>query len=426
MSTLLFERSLPRFAAARVASAFGSGRGAGVGPLRLVDQRRTRRCRPTGWVHVDPVLSGICGSDLATLDGRSSRYFEDIVSFPFVPGPRGGRHARPTTPSAPMARRPGRRAAGSSSSRCSAARPGASSPPCPACQAGPRRATAATSPSGTSARACRPASAPTPAAAGRARASSRTPASSSPCPTSSSDADAVTVEPVACAVHAVLGAGIARGRRRRRPRRGHARAHRHRRAGHLAATGRCPAPGAVLVGAKLRPPAAPGPRARRHRGAAARPAGPCRAPPQPLAVLRRRVRRRPPRSRAAPTSCIDCVGSAESIAQSLAMVRPRGTVALVGMPGKVTVDLAPLWHREVRLAGAYAYGTETRRRRHRRAGRADVRARPSRSPRRSRPAASCRPPTRSPASRTPWPTPAPPDAGAPSRSHSTYGKDTTR
>jgi threonine dehydrogenase-like Zn-dependent dehydrogenase len=54
----------------------------------------------------------------------------------------------------------------------------------------------------------------------------------------------------------------------------------------------------------------------------------------------------------------DCVGSAESIAQSLAMVRPRGTVALVGMPGKVHVDLAPLWHREVRLAGAYAYGTE--------------------------------------------------------------------
>jgi threonine dehydrogenase-like Zn-dependent dehydrogenase len=55
---------------------------------------------------------------------------------------------------------------------------------------------------------------------------------------------------------------------------------------------------------------------------------------------------------------VDCVGSAESIAQSLAMVRPRGTVSLVGMPGKVTVDLAPLWHREVRLAGAYAYGTE--------------------------------------------------------------------
>jgi NADPH:quinone reductase-like Zn-dependent oxidoreductase len=56
---------------------------------------------------------------------------------------------------------------------------------------------------------------------------------------------------------------------------------------------------------------------------------------------------------------IDCVGSAESIAQSLAMVRPRGTVALVGMPGRLTIDLAPLWHREVRLVGAYAYGTES-------------------------------------------------------------------
>ena len=85
MSTLLFERSLPRFAAARVASAFGSGRGAGVGPLRLVE-RDAPAVPAAGWVHVDPILSGICGSDLATLDGRSSRYFEDIVSFPFVPG----------------------------------------------------------------------------------------------------------------------------------------------------------------------------------------------------------------------------------------------------------------------------------------------------------------------------------------------------
>ncbi len=52
------------------------------------------------------------------------------------------------------------------------------------------------------------------------------------------------------------------------------------------------------------------------------------------------------------------MGSADSIAQSLAMVRPRGRVVLVGMPGRVHVDLAPLWHREVALVGAYAYGTE--------------------------------------------------------------------
>ncbi len=40
------------------------------------------------------------------------------------------------------------------------------------------------------------------------------------------------------------------------------------------------------------------------------------------------------------------------------MVRPRGRIALVGMPGHVHVDLTGLWQREVVLAGAYAYGTE--------------------------------------------------------------------
>ena len=33
-------------------------------------------------------------------------------------------------------------------------------------------------------------------------------------------------------------------------------------------------------------------------------------------------------------------------------------VVLVGMPGRVSIDLAPLWHREVALVGAYAYGCE--------------------------------------------------------------------
>jgi threonine dehydrogenase-like Zn-dependent dehydrogenase len=39
-----------------------------------------------GWHHVDTRLSGICGSDLATVEGHASPYFDDWVSFPFVPG----------------------------------------------------------------------------------------------------------------------------------------------------------------------------------------------------------------------------------------------------------------------------------------------------------------------------------------------------
>jgi threonine dehydrogenase-like Zn-dependent dehydrogenase len=56
----------------------------------------------------------------------------------------------------------------------------------------------------------------------------------------------------------------------------------------------------------------------------------------------------------------DCVGTTDSVTAALAMVRPRGRVVLVGMPGRVSIDLAPLWHRELTLVGAYAYGTESR------------------------------------------------------------------
>jgi threonine dehydrogenase-like Zn-dependent dehydrogenase len=52
---------------------------------------------------------------------------------------------------------------------------------------------------------------------------------------------------------------------------------------------------------------------------------------------------------------VDCVGSPESIAQALRIAGPGGTIHAVGMPGVTTVDLTPLWQREVALRGAYAY-----------------------------------------------------------------------
>jgi threonine dehydrogenase-like Zn-dependent dehydrogenase len=55
---------------------------------------------------------------------------------------------------------------------------------------------------------------------------------------------------------------------------------------------------------------------------------------------------------------LDCVGSAGSIEDAMSIVRPRGRVILVGMPGTVRLDLTPLWHREINLIGAYAYGRE--------------------------------------------------------------------
>src|SRR5690606_23535666 len=85
MKALQFSRNLPRYAAARIAGAVVAGRGSGPGPLELVDIDPPD-VPADGWVRVRPRLAGICGSDLSTIDGRSSRYFEPIVSFPFVPG----------------------------------------------------------------------------------------------------------------------------------------------------------------------------------------------------------------------------------------------------------------------------------------------------------------------------------------------------
>jgi threonine dehydrogenase-like Zn-dependent dehydrogenase len=153
------------------------------------------------------------------------------------------------------------------------------------------------------------------------------------------------VEPTACAVHAALAAGVEPGDT-------------------VAVLGggtvgltttaalrQLASPGALLVGARYE-----------HQRQLAGELGADLAvtPPELVRAVRRR-------SRSLETSghltggadiVVDCVGSTDSLGQCLAMVRPRGRVVLVGMPGKVTVDLASLWHREVSLSGAYAYGAE--------------------------------------------------------------------
>ena len=71
MKALQFRRALPRFAAARSAGELAAGAGAKVGPLKLVDIDEPSLPGP-GWQRVRPRLSGICGSDLSTIDGRAS------------------------------------------------------------------------------------------------------------------------------------------------------------------------------------------------------------------------------------------------------------------------------------------------------------------------------------------------------------------
>ncbi len=102
MKALRFERNVPRFAAAMAAGRLTPGGGAKVGPLRLRSIDPPTLPGP-GWVGILPRLSGICGSDLSTIDGHSSRYFEPIVSFPSCPATRWWpTWSRDPTPSPPV------------------------------------------------------------------------------------------------------------------------------------------------------------------------------------------------------------------------------------------------------------------------------------------------------------------------------------
>lgn len=86
MIALEIYRSVPRYLAARAVGARAPGLLAGpVAPLRLVEREPPQLPAP-GWTGVRPLLSGICGSDLTTIAGRSSFYFTALVSLPFVPG----------------------------------------------------------------------------------------------------------------------------------------------------------------------------------------------------------------------------------------------------------------------------------------------------------------------------------------------------
>jgi threonine dehydrogenase-like Zn-dependent dehydrogenase len=167
-------------------------------------------------------------------------------------------------------------------------------------------------------------------------------------PEALSDQDAVMIEPTACAVHAALSAGIA--------------------AGDLIAVVGAGTLGLTTVAALhrlVRPTTGctvvVGAKHARQRELATSLGADHVVPPDQLA---RAVRRRAGslvvagRLTEGADVVFDCVGSAASITEALSMVRPRGRVVLVGMPAKVAVDLAPLWHRELTLVGAYAYGRE--------------------------------------------------------------------
>ncbi len=336
MKALEFRRSVPRFAAARLAAGLNPGGGAGVGPLHLAEVDPPEPPGPD-WVRVRPRLSGICGSDLATVDGRSARYFEPLVSFPFVPGHEvvGDLDDDTRVVLEPVLGCVSRNI----------------SPTCRHCSEGRlgncEHVTFGDLKPGIQTGSCHD------TGGGWATAFCAHPSQLHPVPADLTDEAAVIVEPAACGVHAalladvpedgtvvVLGSGtlglltVAALRTHARPRT-------------IVATARYP---------------------EQRRMAAELGADLVTAPEEVRRAVRRATGSRAvsrgtggavDRLSGGADVVVDCVGSSGSLGDSMAVAGPRGRIVLVGMPATVTVELTPLWHRELELVGAYTYGTES-------------------------------------------------------------------
>lgn len=329
MKALQIDRSVTRFAAARISSGLGVA-GGRLGPVRLAEVDPPP-LPSEEWELVKPRLSGICGSDLATVHGRSSRWFEPIVSFPFVPGHEVVADTAD-----------GRRVVVEPVLHCAVR---GISPACPACEDGRtnhcERLVAGHIKPGLQTGFC------SDTGGGWSLGLVAHRLQLHDVPDGWSDEAAVMVEPVACAVHAaltprpngevtavVIGAGTIG-------------------LATVAAIQQLRSDIRCLIAVAKHP---------RQRSLARDLGASVVAEP---AELRRAVRRASGswildngQLTGGAQLVFDCVGNAESLSEALAVTAPGGTVVLVGMPGQVGIDLTGLWQREVSLVGAYAYGPE--------------------------------------------------------------------
>jgi threonine dehydrogenase-like Zn-dependent dehydrogenase len=332
-------RSVPRYVAARAVGGRLPGLLAGaLAPLRLVN-REEPRVPANGWGRVRPRLAGICGSDLATIAGKTSFYFSPLVSMPFVPGHEivgelfddvdglsaGTRIVLdPVLACAPRGLDPCPSCSAGHTGRCDRVTGGHLSP-------GLQTGYCADTGGGWSGM----------LVAHRSQLH--------PIPDGMTDSRAVLVEPLACAIHAAL---------RARPDAGAS---------------------VLVVGAgtlglftllALRAFTQAGritcvAKHRRQRELATRfgatdvvePEGAVRS----LRRSSRALRLEPERGRefllGGVDFALDCVGSRSSLELALRTTRAGGRVVLAGLPVS-GADLTPLWFRELEIAGAYTSGME--------------------------------------------------------------------
>ena len=333
-------RSVPRYLTARAVGDRVPGLLSGpLAPLRLINKKDPELPGP-GWARLRPLLSGICGSDLATISGRSSFYFSPLVSMPFVPGHEVVGELLDDAGDLPA----GTRVVLEPVLKCEAR----GLEPCGNCAAGLTgrcdRVTAGHLEPGLQTGYC----AETGGGWSRMLVAHRS--QLHPVPEELPNRRAVLVEPLACSVHAalrtevrsdadvlVIGAGTVGVLT-------------------LLALRRLTPAGRVTVVAK---------HGLQRRWAEAFGASEVVPPRDAMNAVRRSTRAMKLKPEMGSSFlmggvdvAIDCVGSRSSLDLALRTTRAGGRIVLAGIPAQ-TPDLTPLWFRELELVGSYTGGMES-------------------------------------------------------------------
>ena len=333
-------RSAPRYMTARTVGGKAPGLVAGpLAPLRLVNQPDPVPTRD-GWARVKPLLSGICGSDLSTLAGKSSFYFSPLVTLPFVPGHEVVGELLDDCGDL----KAGTRVVLSSVLGCAAR---GLPELCPNCAAGEYgrcdRVTVGDLDPGLQTGYCRD------TGGGWSRLMLAHRSQLWAVPSEMNDETAVLIEPLACAIHTALRAQVPEG--------GTALVIGAGTVGLLTliALQRFADPGRVIVAAKH-------PRQR----AAAKMAGADEIvrPEHALKAVRRTsqaVKLTPERGQdfllGGVDVALECTGSKSALDMALRTTKAGGRVVVSGIPAP-GADLTPLWFRELELVGAYTSAME--------------------------------------------------------------------
>jgi threonine dehydrogenase-like Zn-dependent dehydrogenase len=336
MLALTFERNIPSFAIVKASGGRADVATSALSMLHLGDVPEPE-LPARDWVRVLPTLSGICGSDLAAIGGHASLYLDPLTSYPFVPGhevvgaledgtrvviePALGCKVRGVDPPCP---------------RCAEGRPGL----CYNVTEGPIEVGLQTGYCADT-------------GGGWGEVLVAHPSQLHPIAEVLSDEAAVLIEPFACCIHAalrggagkddvvvVIGAGtiglltVAAVKMFTPPRR-------------LIAVAKHPTQRDLARKLGADQVVAPDEVFQRIR----------------YATAARRLDGMMDRSLllGGADLTFECVGKADSLNDAVRFTREGGTVVAVGMPGEEKVDWAPIWQRELTVMGAYAYGSEPKR-----------------------------------------------------------------